>query len=91
MIGHADLRSLNISLSDRSVVRLEKTSKTLDLSEAQKAAKRYALRPETVFGPDTTSEEAIAANLFRTARTMFLKDGYHRSILSCFASGNLLK
>ena len=84
MIGHADLRSLNISLADGSIVRLEKISKTVDLSEAQKVAKRYALQPETVFGPDTTSEEAIAANLFRTARTMFLKDGYHRSILFLF-------
>jgi hypothetical protein len=81
MIGHADLRCLNISLNNGSIVRLEKISKTVDLSEARKAAKRYALQPKSVFGPDTTSEEAIAANLFRTARTMFLKDGYHRSIL----------
>ncbi len=81
MIGHADLRSLNISLSNGTLVRLEKISQTVNLSEAQNAAKRYALQPENVFGPDTNSEEAIAANLFRTARTMFLKDGYHRSIL----------
>jgi hypothetical protein len=84
MIGHADLRSFNFSLADGSLVRLEKISKTVDLSEAQTAAKRYALRPETVFGPVTTTEEAIGANLFRTARTMFLKDGYHRSILFLF-------
>jgi hypothetical protein len=42
MIGHADLRSLNISLADGSLIRLEKISKTVDLSEAQKVAKRYA-------------------------------------------------
>jgi hypothetical protein len=81
MIGHADLRSLNLSLSDGSPVQLEKISKKVDLLEAQEASKRYGLKPETVFGADTTSEEAIAANLFRTARTMFLKDRYHKSIL----------
>jgi hypothetical protein len=81
MIGHADLRSLNLSLADGSLVQLEKINKAVDLSQAQKAAKRYALRPETIFGPDNTSEEAMAANLFRTARTMFLKDGYHVTIL----------
>jgi hypothetical protein len=81
MIGHADLRALNISLSDGSLVQLEKISKTVDLSEAKKVAKRYALRPKIVFGPDISSEETIAANLFRTARTMFLKDGYHITVL----------
>jgi hypothetical protein len=81
MIGHADSRSVNINLSDGSLVRLENRSKTVDVSDAKKVAKRYALRPETVFGPDTSSEETIAANLFRTARTMFLKDGYHITVL----------
>lgn len=81
MIGHADLRSLNLSLSDGSPVQIEKISRKVDLLQAQEAAKRYGLEPETVFGPDITTEEAIAANLFRTARTMFLKDGYHKSIL----------
>jgi len=81
MIGHADLRMININLADGSLVWVEKKRKEVDLASAQKAAERYGLRPEGMFGPDTACEETIAANLLSTARNMFLKDGYHISIL----------
>jgi hypothetical protein len=84
MIGHAEARSLNISLADGQVLQFEHVAKEIDRNDAEKAAERYGGAHKAMLGPDDAKEEEIAASLFRTARNVFLKDGYHESIFFLF-------
>src|SRR5262249_5689194 len=90
MIGHADLRSLNISLSDGRILQFEHVVRTIDQNDAEKATERYGEVHEGMFGPRDANEEQIAASLFNTAKKVFLKDGYHESILFLFRDRQLV-
>ena len=90
MIGHADSRSLNVSLADGRPIEFEQVCEVVDRTDAEKAAERYGGVHKGMFGPDNASEEAIAASLFRTARKVFQIDGYHRTIFFLFRERRLV-
>lgn len=90
MIGHADSRSTHIWLATGDVVNLETVKHKLDEKKVHKASKRYNLQPKNVFG-DSQSIENVLGSLFQTARTMFLADGHHITIVFLFREGKPVK
>ena len=80
MIGHADQRSLVISLTDGRPIQFEETNFEVGQVDAKKVIDRYGEIHKDMFGPPGADEEEVAASLFRTAQKVFLRDGYHQSI-----------
>jgi hypothetical protein len=80
MIGHADLRSLNVWLANGRPVEVAMISQNIDLSKADMLFERYQTTPEEIFGKGENPEETLQ-NLFATARKMFAKDGYHVTVV----------
>jgi hypothetical protein len=90
MIGHADSRSLNISLADGRPIEFEELKRTVDKNNQKDIIERYGDAHIGMFGPKGANEEDIAASLFNTARKVFLKDGYHESIFFLFKERKLV-
>ncbi len=82
MIGHSDLRSLDVWLADGRPVELVNVAYKIDREQAEKTAKRYNLDPKKMFAATTTEE--VFRNLFEQAKIMFLKDGYHITVVMLF-------
>lgn len=80
MVGHADRRTIDIWLATGKPVEFEAVAKTIDASSGKCLAIRYGVEPEDVFGRCRDLED-ITRNLFRTARAMFERDGYHVMII----------
>lgn len=80
MIGHGDARTINISLSDGKRLELSHLSIPLDVEEGRKNAEKYGLQPETIWD-GKGDQEAVLNSLFRTARKMTEKDGYHVTMI----------
>jgi hypothetical protein len=81
MIGHDQSRALLLSLADGSRLSFHNESHEIDIEQAKSAAERYGAAGMEVFWQDYRSNEDMAANLFETVRTVFLKDGYHVPLL----------
>jgi hypothetical protein len=79
MVGHEDQRTLNIWLADGRPFDLSRHMIPFDLRNARTLEAKYEINAKEVF-PDTGANEDLLASLFTTARTMFLKDGYHITI-----------
>ena len=90
MIGHADARSLDVSLADGRRIEFEHVKRKIDRADAKKLIEHYGDVHKGIFGPKNANEEEIAASLFRTARKVFLKDGYHESIFFLFRKRKLV-
>lgn len=88
MIGHSDLRTLDIWLANGRPVNMEVRERTIDLSNAGEGLERYDIKPEDIFGKSNDIER-IQDSLFETASKMFLRDGYHISIMFLFRAGKL--
>lgn len=86
MIGHADDRTLNVSLSDGSRLTVAEGYIPFDLEVAQEAAKSFPAPPEGAFA-DTSDPVAHLNSLFETARGVFLTSGYHDTIAFFLADG----
>ncbi len=89
MIGHADMRSLDIPLATGRPVEIKTHSYEIDKKKGEAAAERYGLQPEEVF-PDSKNPEDTLRSLFSTARRMFLADGYHITIIFLLRDGALI-
>jgi hypothetical protein len=83
MIGHAERRSIDVSLATGEPVEFETVTKTVSVKEAREKApgleERYGVPPGEVYGHGETAEDRARA-IFETARAMFLKDGYHVTV-----------
>jgi hypothetical protein len=90
MIGHSETRALNISLAGRRILRFDRVAKEIHKEDARKAVERYGDIDEDMFGSKGGDEGDIAANLFKSAKKVFLKDGYHESIIFLFRERRLL-
>jgi hypothetical protein len=82
MIGHDALRSLDVWLADGRPVDLVNVTHKIDRAQAEKTAERYDLDPKKMFSGNTT--EDVFKSLFEQAKKMFLKDGYHITIVLLF-------
>ncbi len=92
MIGHGDARATFINLADGTESGVEIVKREYIPEDVAKAAKeRYGDLFKEMFGPANASQEEIAASLFRTARTLFLKDGYHVSIALLFREKRIVR
>lgn len=77
MIGHADTRTLLISLANGEQVKVSDEIITPKKEEMEKAADHYGLDPSAIFKKSYESNQELASAFFEVARTMFLKDGHH--------------
>lgn len=86
MIGHERLRSLTISLADGAKVEFESKSVLVkaDAAELNSLKDRYGESTFEALTRDYKTDDELAAGYFSVARAMFLRDGYHRSILLLF-------
>jgi hypothetical protein len=87
MIGHAETRTLNISLADGSTLTLENHKIEFDIEKAKVAAERFPVDPSTIFADKGASLDSQLNSLFQTARQVFLASGYHDTIVFLFANG----
>jgi hypothetical protein len=76
MIGHEDVRCINISLADGSAWTLSAEPVRTSRQAAEQALERYGRNPEQIFGPARDPEELLHG-IFDSARALFEKDGYH--------------
>ncbi|TAU22557.1 hypothetical protein ELI51_19830 [Rhizobium leguminosarum] len=93
MIGHSDLRTLDVWLADGRPVEFERVIKKVSIQDLEKSSGRYDLDPSEIFGAPGTvnSPETILRSLFATARVMFDKDGYHSTIMFFFKGTKLIE
>lgn len=86
MVGHDQMRTLSISLADGSRITFEQKHVTKDFTptEAETLLARYGQSPVEIMGRHYHSYADLAAEYFNLARSMFMRDGYHVSILFFF-------
>jgi DNA ligase (NAD+) len=90
MIGHADRRSLVVSLTDGRPIQFEEVHQEIGDIDAKKITDKYGDAHKGMFGPPGANEEEIASSLFETAKKVFLIDGFHKSIYFLFSERRLL-
>jgi hypothetical protein len=93
MIGHEKPRATTISLADGAKVEFETKSSFIKLGAEELAAlvNRYGKAPFDAMKLDYKTDAELAAGCFAMARAIFLRDGYHRSILLLLRDRKLLK
>jgi hypothetical protein len=93
MIGHGDLRSLDVWLADGTPIEFDRIERKIGrdelLAEGDRLKDRYDIEPKEIFGQSDTSEGTLDA-LFKTARKVLEKDGQHITIMFYFKGKTLL-
>lgn len=86
MIGHELPRTLLISLADGSRIGLEEKQVPVPSDAAAVAAilKRYGSAPLEAMRPGYKTDAELAAGYFGLARRVFVRDGYHVTMLFLF-------
>lgn len=94
MIGHGDVRSLDVWLADGKPVEFDRIEKKIDhydlVAEGDRLKAHYGLEPKDIFGESDTAEGTLDA-LFKTARVMLEKDGRHLTIMFYFKGRRTLQ
>jgi hypothetical protein len=75
MIGHEDIRSLNLSLKTFRPIEFREKKLKLKPSYARKVEKRYGIKIEDVIPRHVENYEQVLEALFSSAKTIFLRDG----------------
>jgi hypothetical protein len=78
MIEHDEPRTILVSLRDGAVIHHENQQVRIDADKLEQAGKRYGVERASIGSRDFASDDELARAYFDLARTMFLKDGYHR-------------
>ncbi len=93
MIGHEWPRTLTVSLADGAKVEFESKSELVKIDAAKRASltDRYGERTFEALTRDYKSDAELAVGYFMVAQAMFLRDGYHRSILLLFRDRKLIR
>jgi hypothetical protein len=73
-------RGIYIAVKDGSFLGYRREFRTIDMTKAQKAVRRYKAERAWDKLPEAKSLMDVAKIYFQNARTMMLKDGYHTSI-----------
>ena len=83
MIGHEGPRALTISLADGSKVEFETKHVSIkaDAKNLAEVLGRYGENAFEALRVDGKTDASLAAEYFALARTVFLRDGHHNSIL----------
>lgn len=83
MIGHDLPRTLLISLADGSRVEFETkhVPVTFDAANVAALVERYGGNPFEAMGHDYKTDADLAAGYFALVRRVFLRDGYHHTML----------
>lgn len=86
MIGHELPRTLLISLADGSTIEFETKRVPVKFEAAKVAAlmERYGGDPFEAMRRDYKTDADLAAGYFTLVRTVFLRDGYHQTMLFLF-------
>ena len=93
MIGHEKPRALTISLADGAKVEFESKSEVvkMDAGELVKLTGRYGSNAVEAMKREYKTDIELAAGYFAVAQAVFLRDGYHRSILLLFRNRKLIR
>lgn len=90
MIGHEDLRTLDVWLATGAPLEFEEIQKRLNqadvLAEAPRLRQRYGIDPAEMYA-DSGKVYDHASSLFQAARKMFERDGYHITIAILLRNG----
>jgi hypothetical protein len=86
MIGHGDFRTHDIWLATGIPSKISVIRRELDADVEGVLSSRYELEPHEVWSEANEPKEHLA-KLFSTARKMFLKDGYHVTVLALLHKG----
>lgn len=87
MIGHAQARTIHISLVDGRGLTLTSREIPFDLEEAEEAASKFSVSPEEIFPSGEASATDVLRSLFDTARKIFMTSGYHDTIYFLLLDG----
>ena len=90
MIGHGDLRSIDLWLADGKPVEFDRIERTVTREDAEGMKDRYDFKLEDMYGKGDTPESTLHA-LFVSAQVMLKKDGYHSTIMFFFKGKQLLQ
>ena len=93
MIGHNRPRALTVSLADGSEVEFETKAVPMKVDAASVAelVDHYGGNAFEAMRRDYNSDAELAAGYFALAQTIFLRDGYHCSILLLFRDRKLVR
>jgi hypothetical protein len=86
MIGHEDLRTLNIWLATGQPLEFEEAKIEVDMSKASVPQERYGVDPRDMYANNGEPHDNARA-LFSAARRIFEKDGYHVTIFIFLREG----
>jgi hypothetical protein len=93
MIGHELPRTLLISLANGSRVEFETkhVPVTFDAANVAALVERYGGNPFEAMGRDYKTDADLAAGYFALVRRVFLRDGYHHTMLFLFRDRKLVR
>jgi hypothetical protein len=93
MIGHEKPRALTVSLADGAKVEFETKNELvkIDAAELAKLMDRLGSNAFEALKREYKTDAELAAGYFVVAKAMFLRDGYHSSILLLFRDRKLIK
>jgi hypothetical protein len=93
MIGHETPRALTMSLADGARVEFETKTESVKMDAAELAGlmDHYGKNTFEALTRDYKTDTELVVGYFAVARAMFLRDGYHRSILLLFRDRKVLR
>jgi len=93
MIAHERPRTLSVALADGARIEFEEktVAKRITRAEVAEFVANPRNDPRVAMTRDYKNYEALAAGYFEMFRAVFLKDGYHISILFLFRNMKLIK
>lgn len=86
MIGHGDVRSLDIWIATGQPFQIEQKKMTFDRKDLEAAVTGYKIDSKQKLSSVSTGPEGTLHTIFGVATKMFEKDGYHETI-AFFLSG----
>lgn len=86
MIGHEDLRTLDVWLATGEPLEIEEIHQRIDLAKGPDLKARYDVDPAKMYA-DSGLPGDHARSLFAAARKMFERDGYHITLALLFRAG----
>ena len=91
MIGHDDARSFNLWLATGGVMTLEQETVKFDKASKKAVVERYGIDPKEILPSLDPTPEIVLKDLFATGKKMFIKDGYHQTMVFLLNGARPLK
>ena len=91
MIDHGASRSIHININDGTILRFKQERRSVTRKQAEASAAKYGFKAAAdIFGRAGEPYEKMLDALFRSARRVMKKDGYHENVVFILRDGSVI-